>query len=1161
MLVGALEPAGAEVEQRSKLTLCQTSTPGPSMIPRLLLLGVLCAVACLTTAEDPTSTSDQAVTFSHVYNIDLAQSSNCKLVAQTLPAQDQAMDTITTEGDNDIVFKHNIRLQTPVCSCEDSEAFKSLLYRVNGLEEEVTYLKNQCSRSCCSPAPGADTTCSGHGTYQLNTCSCVCDAGWEGPYCSTSTCPDECNDNGRCVDGVCVCYEGYGGDDCSQLLCPNDCNDKGRCVDGRCICFEGFSGDDCSVRRCINDCSGNGRCVDGSCVCDLGFFGDDCSQVLGPKALRLVRALEDSLLVEWDPVDGAEYYILTYHPEGDEAATQRVTVPNTENSYLITGLTPGVTYIVQVVAVIKEISSEADTLQATTVVTSVDGIRVLGQTEDSIQVDWKNPAAELDHFRLTHESPDGQEEEENVVKSQEARTRHTIIGLFPGTEYLIKVQAIKGPYEGKASSVTGVTDIDAPNNLVTKEVTENTATVSWDKVQADIDGYMISYISADGSAQEIPVGVDITTYRLTRLRPGVVYTVYVWAVKGSRASRKSSTEAETNLDAPTNLVTTEVTEDTATVSWDKVQADIDGYMISYTSPDGSIQEIPVGADSASYRLTGLRPGVVYTVYVWAVKGSQVSRKTSTEAETDLDAPTNLVATEVTEDTATVSWDKVQADIDGYMISYTSPDGSIQEIPVGADSASYRLTGLRPGVVYTVYIWAIKGSRVSRKTSTEAETDLDAPTNLVATEVTEDTATVSWDKVQADIDGYMISYTSPDGSIQEIPVGADSASYRLTGLRPGVVYTVYIWAIKGSRVSRKTSTEAETDLDAPTNLVATEVTEDTATVSWDKVQADIDGYMISYTSPDGSIQEIPVGADSASYRLTGLRPGVVYTVYIWAIKGSRVSRKTSTEAETDLDAPTNLVATEVTEDTATVSWDKVQADIDGYMISYTSPDGSIQEIPVGADSASYRLTGLRPGVVYTVYIWAIKGSRVSRKTSTEAETDLDAPTNLVATEVTENTATVSWDKVQADIDGYMISYTSPNGSSQEIPVGADSASYRLTRLRPGVVYTVYVWAVKGSRVSRKTSTDAETDLDAPINLVTTEVTEDTATVSWDKVQADIDGYMISYTSPNGSSQEIRVGADSATYRLTGLRPGVVYTVYVWAVKGSRASRKSSTEAET
>ena len=61
----------------------------------------------------------------------------------------------TKKGENDIIFKHNIKLQTPTCDCEDSESFKSLLYRVNGLEEEVSYLKTQCSQGCCGRGDAA----------------------------------------------------------------------------------------------------------------------------------------------------------------------------------------------------------------------------------------------------------------------------------------------------------------------------------------------------------------------------------------------------------------------------------------------------------------------------------------------------------------------------------------------------------------------------------------------------------------------------------------------------------------------------------------------------------------------------------------------------------------------------------------------------------------------------------------------------------------------------------------------------------------------------------------------------------------------------------------------------------------------------------------------
>ncbi|XP_051716419.1 tenascin-N isoform X2 [Ctenopharyngodon idella] len=687
----------------------------------LFLLGMLFMVSHLVLSEEVLP-AEKEVTFSHVYRID----SGCKQGSQAGQlSQDQASEgqLVTVNGENDIVFKHNIRLQSAGCGCAESEDFKALLYRVNGLEEEVTYLKGQCAQGCCRGGSGVDTSCSGHGTYQHDSCSCKCNPGWEGPDCSISSCPDECNDNGRCVDGRCVCYEGYTGHDCSQLTCPNDCKDKGHCVDGKCVCFSGFSGEDCSVATCPNDCIGNGRCVDGQCICDEGFFGIDCSMVLGPKGLRLIKVTDVSLLVEWESVRGAEYYILSYYPKGDEGAIEEVQVENTKNSYLITGLRPGVTYIVQVYAVIRGINSESDEIVATTEVSGIEGIKVLGQTEDSIQVDWKNPAIAVDFFKLTHASSDGQGGQENVAMSQEARTKHTIVGLNPGTEYQIGVQAIKGEIEGKPSYTTGVTDIDAPTNLATREVTENSATVTWDSVRAEIDGYMLTYSSAEGTSGEIKVGADATSYQLTSLKPGVLYTVFLWAYKGSRSSRKSMTEAETDIDAPTNLMTREVTEDSASVTWDKVQADIDGYMLSYSSVDGSGQEVRVGADSTSYRFTVLKPGVVYTVYVWAIKGPRSSKKSSTEAETEIDAPKNLKAIDVQTETSTITWKAPQANIDGYILTYRAEDGSMQTVEktLTAQDNRFALSGLAMGKKYIVTLIAYRGSKRSRVVETTFST--------------------------------------------------------------------------------------------------------------------------------------------------------------------------------------------------------------------------------------------------------------------------------------------------------------------------------------------------------------------------------------------------------------------------------------------------------
>lgn len=100
-----------------------------------------------------------------------------------------------------------------------------------------------------------------------------------------------------------------------------------------------------------------------------------------------------------------------------------------------------------------------------------------------------------------------------------------------------------------ANSVLYLLDIDSPKNLVTEQVTENTATVSWAPVQAVIDRYLVRYTSADGDTREVPVGKEQSSTVLTGLRPGVEYTVHVWAQKGDRESRKADTKAPTGKGA------------------------------------------------------------------------------------------------------------------------------------------------------------------------------------------------------------------------------------------------------------------------------------------------------------------------------------------------------------------------------------------------------------------------------------------------------------------------------------------------------------------------------------------------------------------------------------------------------------------------------------
>nr|AAO63807.1 tenascin-N [Mus musculus] len=1132
-----------------------------------LLASVLLVASAPATPESPgCSNKEQQVTVSHTYKIDVPKSALVQVETDPQSLSDDGTSLLAPGEDGEeqnIIFRHNIRLQTPQKNCDLADSVQDLLARMKKLEEEMAELKEQCNTNrCCQGAADLSRHCSGHGTFLPETCSCHCDQGWEGADCDQPTCPGACNGHGRCVDGQCVCDAPYVGVDCAYAACPQDCSGHGVCVQGVCQCHEDFTAEDCSEQRCPGDCSGNGFCDTGECYCEMGFTGPDCSQVVAPQGLQLLKSTENSLLVSWEPSSEVDYYLLSYYPLGKEQATKQVRVPKEQHTYDITGLLPGTKYIVTLRNVKKDISSSPQHLLATTDLAVVGTAWVNEETETSLDVEWENPLTEVDYYKLRYGPLTGQEVTEvTVPKSRDPKSRYDITGLQPGTEYKITVVPIRGDLEGKPILLNGRTEIDGPTNVVTNQVTEDTASVSWDPVRADIDKYVVRYIAPDGETKEKAVPKDQSSTVLTGLKPGEAYKVFVWAERGNQGSKKADTKALTEIDSPENLVTDRVTENSLSVSWDPVEADIDRYVVSYTSVDGETKQVPVKKDQRSTVLTGLSPGVEYKVYVWAEKGDRESKKANTKAPTDIDSPKNLVTDQVTENTLSVSWDPVQANIDRYMVSYTSADGETREVPVPKEKSSTVLTGLRPGVEYKVHVWAQKGTQESRKANTKAPTDIDGPKNLVTDQVTETTLSVSWDPVEADIDRYMVRYTSPDGETKEVPVSKDKSSTVLRGLRPGVEYKVDVWAQKGAQDSRKANTKAPTDIDSPKNLVTEQVTESTATVSWDPVEADIDRYVVRYTSVDGETREFLVGKDQTSTVLTGMRPGVEYQVDVWAQKGTQESRKTSTKAPTDIDGPKNLVTDQVTETTLSVSWDPVEADIDRYMVRYTSPDGETKEVPVSKDKSSTVLRGLRPGVEYKVDVWAQKGAQDSRKANTKAPTDIDSPKNLAIDQVTETTLSVSWDPVQADIDRYVVRYTSADGESKEFLIGKEQRSTVLTGLRPGVEYKVEVWAQKGARESKKANTEGHTDIDSPKNLVTNQVTENTATISWDPVQADIDRYMVRYTSADGETREIPVRKEKSSTVLTGLRPGVEYTVQVWAQKGARESKKAKTKAPT
>ncbi|NXD83896.1 TENN protein, partial [Halcyon senegalensis] len=865
-------------------------------------LGLLLCYALQTSAVQHPESHDctrdgQRVSFSHSYKIDLPTSSQIKVEADPLQHEDNSgvqLDPGEAEEkeEQNIIFRHNIRVHTPKGDCDTLTHVKNLLERMEKLEKEVSELREVCSpQKCCGGSQGV-SHCSAHGTFLPETCSCKCAEGWEGSDCSQPSCPSHCTGHGRCDGGKCICDELHFGEDCSQQLCPENCSGNGLCdtAKGICQCYQEFTGEDCSEKRCPGDCSGNGFCDTGECYCHDGFFGLDCSQVLAPQNLQLLNSTENLLAVSWEPVIDVDHYLISYYPAGAETSVKQVHVPKEQLSYEIVGLLPGTTYNITLHHVQKGLASEPKHLEASTVLSALGAIWVTEEMEHSLEVEWENPPTDVDYYKLKFRSLVEMDEKQVMVpKSNDPKSRYIMTGLKPGTEYEVTVIPVKGDTEGKPSSVSGRTGVDSPTNVATERVTEDTATVSWNKVEAPIDKYMVRYTSSDGDTKEIETGSEDDIITIQDLKPGMEYVFYIWAEKGPQRSRKASTRAVTEIDSPTELLTDQVTEDAITVSWKKVRASIDRYRVSYTSANGDTEEREVEEDKNVTTLAGLKPGMKYVIYIWAEKGQHQSKRVSTEAGTEFrfDIASNLLHYHSSLYLYSIFYSR------GFCLKMTmarcltlscSSSALVMARDHGAlESKSFKgnVSVLVTHIFYSVLDFL----------------EMDSPKNLVTDRVTEDSATISWDSVQAPIDRYMVSYTSADGDTQEIEVGKDRNITTLTGLKPGMKVTIHLWAELGSKQSKRASTVTLTEIDPPKNLCVSDVTHSTGVVTWTPPAAQIDGYTLTYQGQDGTSKEVQLGPSEQRFVLEGLEQAVRYTIFVMAYKGAHQSRQTNSTFST------------------------------------------------------------------------------------------------------------------------------------------------------------------------------------------------------------------------------------------------------------------------
>uniref|UniRef100_A0AAQ6AND6 Collagen alpha-1(XII) chain n=1 Tax=Amphiprion ocellaris TaxID=80972 RepID=A0AAQ6AND6_AMPOC len=1023
-----------------------------------------------------------------------------------------------------------------------------------------------------------------------------------------------------------------------------------------------------------------------------------------PKDLVTSDVTDSSFAVSWTAAPGnVETYRVRWKSLFSEEAGEK-TVPGHVTNTVLEGLSPETLYQVSVVATYGYKDSDPLTGQETTDASAAaKSLTVSDETERTMKVTWMPAPGKVANYRLKH-SPRGGGKEV-VLKIPGTVTSTVMKNLQPMTTYDITVLPIYKRREGKARQGVGTTlsPFKAPRNLQTSEPTKTSFRVSWDPAPGEVRGYKVTFhpTGNDIDLEELMVGPYDNTVVLEELRAGTKYSVAVFGMFDGGESLPLAGEEKTTLTedpepppldrSDTQCKTTAKADIVLLVdgSWsigrinfktirnfiarmvsvfdigvDRVQIGLAQYSgdpktewhlnahPTKQSLLNAIANLPYKGGNTmtgmalNYILqnnfkenVGMRPdsrkiGVLITdgksqdeivynsqnlrdsgieLYAIGVKNADENELRSIASDPDdihmynvndfqfmvdivddltinlcnsvkgpdagLEAPTNLVTSEVTHRSFRATWTAPDGPVDKYRITYMMvAGGPTQELMVDGAVTTVVLENLTPLTEYLVNVYAVVSEESSEPLKgIETTLPLSAVKNMNVYDETTSTMRVNWEAASG-ATGYLLLYkpinATEDQLEKEVRVAGDVTSTQLVQLIPNTAYSITIYALYDETASEPLEGRGVTLPVLPAGVLRiTDVTHSTMRLNWDAAPGAVRKYMITYKPEEGDLKEAEVSGDITTLVLTNLISQTEYDVAVTPVYDEGPGAPMLGNAITDVvPAPKNLQFSEETQTSFRVTWEHGASDVALYRIGWTKKGENNYH-----DETTHVLENLDPDTDYTVTVTAIYPDESESEDLMGNDRTLasEPPRNLRVINATTTTLTAKWEHAPGPgtVQNYRITYRPVAGEEME-QVPASTTTIILRNLMPDTQYTVSVLPVYPAREGKRLSEDGKTcrllwcskPLGFVRNLKVTDPTTSTLNVlRWDPAVGNVRSYKVFYAAQPGGEERMVVSGMTTNTVLRELRPDTEYKVTVVPiysdVEGKRMSENGKTIPRT